>query len=126
MPDQPNPPTPSGPRILALVRDLMFSGRIAAEARAASVAFKIVRDPAQLPSAGDGVLLLVDLNLPGATDAAAAWRAAHSLPVVGFVSHVDAAAIAHAREVGLDKVMARSQFVSVLPEMLASLAAAPG
>jgi len=124
--DQPNPPVPSGPRILALVRDLMFSSRISAEARAASVACKIVPDPLELLAAGEGVLLLVDLNLPGATDAAAAWRAANSLPVVGFVSHVDAAAIAHAREVGLDKVMARSQFVSELPELLASLAAAPG
>jgi hypothetical protein len=42
--------------------------------------------------------------------------------VVGFVSHVDAVTIAHARGSGLDRVLPRSRFVEQLPELLGGLA----
>jgi len=105
--------------ILALVSDLMFSSRISAEARAAGSPLKIVRQPAQLGDL-DGRLLIVDLNQPGAIAAAAAWAKMRGRPVVGFVSHVDAAAIAEARAAGLATIMARSKFVEVLPELVRS------
>ncbi|HLL89975.1 MAG TPA: hypothetical protein VK324_11800 [Tepidisphaeraceae bacterium] len=108
---------PASP-VLALVRDLMFVGRITAEARAAGVAVRVIRDPLQLTSADPSDLLVVDLNLSGATDAAGAWRRATGGQVVGFVSHVDAAAAAAAREAGVDRVLARSRFVEVLPTLL--------
>ena len=38
--------------------------------------------------------------------------------VPGFVSHVDTATIAAAREAGIDQVLARGQFVQILPELL--------
>ena len=53
--------------ILALVRDLMFTSKITATARAAGQAIKVVRDPGQL--AAEGALLIVDLNLEGALEA---------------------------------------------------------
>jgi hypothetical protein len=106
--------------ILVLVRDLMFSGRILAEARAAGVDVKVIRDPGQLENAAPASsrLMIADLNLPGAIVAAAAWRQRSGGAVVGFVSHVDGAAIAEARAAGIDQVLARSGFVQLLPSLL--------
>ncbi len=108
-------------QVLVLVRDLIFSSRISAEARAAGVTHKIVRDPALL-TAGDSAtqFLLVDLNLEGAIEAAAAWRKLTGRPVIGFVSHVDSGTITKARAAGIDQVQARSEFVRTLARRLQS------
>lgn len=112
-PISPNP-------VLALVRDLMFSGRISAEARAAGRAVRILRDPAQLADA-EGELLLVDLNQAGALEPAAAWgQAAPGRVVVGFVSHVDVETIEAARALGIGRIVPRGQFVKQLPALLQS------
>lgn len=105
--------------ILALVRDLMFVGRLNAEARSAGVTMTVIRDPAKLGET-PAPLLIVDLNLGGAIDAAATWKRANpSTPVVGFVAHTDAPTIAAARAAGLETVLARSAFVVQLPVLLA-------
>jgi hypothetical protein len=103
--------------VLALVRDLIFSSRISSTARANGVEIKILRDPAQLADE-TGNLLLVDLNQPGALEAAAQWKDNSRRQVVGFVSHVDSLIISQARSTGIDKILARSQFVQVLPLLL--------
>ena len=103
--------------VLVLVRDLIFSSRITATARAAGTPVKLARSPAGL-TAAEGRLLIVDLNEPGAIEAAAGWKRQWSGEVVGFVSHVDVETIARARAAGIDRVMARSQFVNVLAELL--------
>jgi hypothetical protein len=110
------------PAILALVRDLMFSGKISAEARAAGVAIKMIRNPADLALLVKTTahMLIVDLNLADAIPAAAAWGQAAGRSVIGFVSHVDAQTIAEARHAGIDQVLARSQFVNLLPSMVRS------
>jgi hypothetical protein len=109
------PPLPA----LALVRDLMFSSKITATARALAVEVQIIRDPAKLTDQ-KGRILIVDLNLPGAIEAAQAWHVASPAGKgVGFVSHVDAATIQKARAAGLE-VMARSGFVEALPGLLAA------
>ena len=115
MPDDPPP-------ILILVRDLMFSGRILAEARAAGVPVKVIRDPSAIEKLEntDSKLMIADLNLPGAIAAAADWRRKISGTVVGFVSHVDSETIAQAKSSEIDQVLARSQFVRVLPDLLKS------
>jgi hypothetical protein len=123
-PDQPR--TSHEPRVVVLVRDLMFSSRIAATARAANVPIALIRDPDRLTAAApepSPVLLIVDLNLAGAIDAAIQWkRASPSRQVVGFVSHVDAVTIAHARGSGVDRVLPRSRFVEELPEIFGAIA----
>jgi CheY-like chemotaxis protein len=105
--------------VLALVRDLIFATKISTAAKGVGVAVKMIRDPAMLGQE-PGRLLLVDLNLPGAIEAAAQWRAGTAAgPVIGFVSHVDADTAARARSAGIEQVMARSRFVQVLPDLLA-------
>jgi hypothetical protein len=104
--------------VLALVRDLMFSSRVTAAARAVQVPVKTVRDPAAL-AAEPGRLLLLDLNQPGTIDAAVAWKASNpSGQTIGFVSHVDSETIAAARDAGIDRILARGQFLQILPELL--------
>ena len=102
-----------------MVRDLMFSSKIIATARAEGVAVKIVRDASKL--AGEpGARLLVDLNQEGAIAAASEWKSRTGGAVIGFVSHVDTATISQAREAGFDQVLARSRFVEILPDLLKS------
>lgn len=99
----------------------MFSGRIGAEARAANVSVKMLRDPAKLPEF-PGNLLIVDLNLDGALEAAGVWKAAGTdRQVVAFVQHTDVERISAARSAGMDHVMPRSRFVEVLPGILSNL-----
>lgn len=106
------------PSILLLCRDLMFLSKVTATARAAGVDVQVVRDPTMLPAVG--TRLLVDLNQDGALEAAAAWKGATAGQVVGFVSHVDADAIARARQAGLDQVLPRSRFTADLERLLSS------
>ena len=116
-PPEPSPPPPAGAPVLVLVRDLMFSSRIGATARAMNAPVTLLRDPAALEGK-PGSRLIVDLNQPGALEAALAWKRNSSGEVVGFVSHVDSETVARARAGGIDRVMARSQFVNVLPQLL--------
>lgn len=104
--------------VLLLARDLILGSRIAAHAEAANVPLRTLRDPALLAGTA-GVRLLVDLNLSGAIEAAAAWRALDPARItIGFVSHVDAATIQRAKEQQIDRVLARSAFVRLLPGLL--------
>jgi hypothetical protein len=113
------PPTENSPAqtTLALVRDLLFASRITATARAQDAAVTVVREPGQL-SQLTAARLLVDLNQPDALDAAIAWKSRTAGEVIGFVSHVDSAIIAQAKQGGLDRVLPRSQFVQLLPQLL--------
>jgi hypothetical protein len=107
-----------GRMTIALVRDLMFSSRITATARAAGREVKVVREPGKLAQADGAGLLIVDLNLEGAIEAAVRWKGGMAGRVVGFVAHVDTQTIQRAQEAGIDRVMARGEFVRALPELL--------
>jgi hypothetical protein len=107
--------------VIVLVRDLMFSSRISAAARAANVPVTILREPSAL-AATLGHRLIVDLNQPGAVEAAAAWKRSTLREVIGFVSHVDADTIGRARQAGIDQILPRSRFVEALPNLLIGIA----
>src|SRR4051812_38726829 len=100
-------------QIFVLVRDLMFAGRIGAEARAAGVNAKMLRDPKLLSEAGapggsPPPRLIVDLDLAGALEAASAWRASNpSAEVIAFVAHTNADALRAARDANFDHVLTR-------------------
>src|SRR5438067_1133239 len=96
----------------------MMSGRITATAKAQNIPFRVIRDSQKLIEQPDGRRVIVDLNQVGALDAAAEWKAQNGGAVIGFVSHVDAATIARARELGIDQVLPRSAFVERLADLL--------
>ncbi|MEO8677683.1 MAG: response regulator [Vicinamibacterales bacterium] len=108
------------------VDDLMFSSRISTAARALGVEIKFARSPEAIVEAVKATsarLVILDLNSLRVQPLAAvsALRAEPSLAdvrTVGFVSHVQADLIAQAREAGVDQVLARSAFVTQLPELL--------
>jgi hypothetical protein len=106
------------PPVVALVRDLIFASRITATAAGAGICVKLIRDPAKL--AGQPARRVIcDLNLDGAIEAVQAWKQQPGGgDVVGFVSHVDTATIDRARAAGVDRVLARSRFVELLPTLL--------
>jgi hypothetical protein len=95
--------------VVVFVRDLMFAGRIGATARAAGKQIVMLRDPQQLADHRSH-RLIVDLNQPGALDAAVVWKTQHGGEVVGFVSHVDAETIQKARAAGIDHILSRREF----------------
>ena len=112
--------------ILAVVDDLMFTSKIRAAATRAGVTLTFARSSEaalseirkQAPS-----LVIFDLNNPrtdpiGTVAAMKKDAALASIPTVGFVSHVDSAVIAAAREAGVGEVMARSTFTERLGEIL--------
>lgn len=103
--------------IIVLVRDLMMASKISTTARAIGKPILMIRDPSIAP-AHAGTRLIVDLNEPGAIAAAAEWQRSHGGQVVGFVSHTDMQTIADARAAGIERILARSQFVASLESLL--------
>lgn len=120
------------PQVIALVDDLMFLSRIREAARATGVELQAVRGGPQLLAAvRDGArLVLVDADsqrLPwrAAVETLRGEPAAPPIPVVAFVSHVNADHAAAARAAGASRVLARSAFVAELPELLGRAARNP-
>lgn len=117
------------PPVIALVDDLMFLSRIREAARGAALDVKAARKSQDvLDGARAGAcLLLLDLDstrLHWAETVAMvrADPALTTLPIVGFLSHVNADTAREARAAGLTHVLARSAFVHELPEILAAAA----
>jgi len=108
-----------GTGLLILCKDLLFSSRITSAAKAANIPYALLRDPAQLAAQPAGKLIL-DLNLPGAIEAASSWRQATQGQTVGFVSHVDTPTIEKARAAGIQLILPRSQFVQNLAQLVES------
>jgi DNA-binding NarL/FixJ family response regulator len=111
--------------ILAVVDDVFFLSKVQQTAQHVGVSVKSAR-PADVPKlASEDVpnALIIDLNhRPGK-----ALEVLHTLKsdlktkditVVGFVSHVQGDLMAAARHAGCDLILARSAFVSQLPNLL--------
>lgn len=119
------------PPVIALVDDLMFLSRIREAARGASLDVKTARKTEDvLESARAGAcLLLLDLDSSRlhwaeAVTLVRADPALTTLPIVGFLSHVNADTAREARAAGCTHVLARSAFVHELPQILAAAARA--
>lgn len=108
---------PAPPPVLIYIRDLLFSSKVTATARAENVPFKVVRDAPKLLET-PAARLLVDLNAEGALETAIAWKQRQGGHVTGFVSHVNVAAIKQAKAAGLDRVMSNGAFTAQLPQIL--------
>ncbi|MGH9793463.1 MAG: response regulator [Candidatus Acidiferrales bacterium] len=110
-------------KVLALVDDLMFQSKILETARHTGAEVKIVGTADALlaeAQAESPALVLVDLNARAAPmEAIERLRAAGStVPVVGFLSHVQADLAERARAAGCSEVMPRSKFTQQLAAVL--------
>ncbi len=110
-------------KVLALVDDLMFQSKILETARHTGAAVKIVGTADALfeqAQAESPALVLVDLNARAASlEAVERLRAAgNAVPVIGFLSHVQADLAERARAAGCSEVMPRSKFTQQLAAIL--------
>src|SRR5256885_977044 len=117
--------------VLALVDDLFFEAKLTETARKLGVMLKTVSTGAALVQAlgqapdgagpSDGPrLVVVDLNArQGALEAIEQLqRSGNSIPVIGFLSHVQTELAERARAAGCKQVMPRSSFTANLSEIL--------
>ncbi len=112
--------------IVALVDDLMFTSKIRSAASQVGARVTFVRSAdaalAEMRRAAPSLVIL-DLNNPRTDPIGTVTRmkqdpALSAIPTVGYVSHVDAAAIGAARDAGVTEVMARSAFAAQLVEIV--------
>lgn len=115
---------------IALVADLIFASRIRESAGPAGVPVRTARRPEALVEACRAetpALVLLDLD-DDRLQPLLALRLLRgdpglaSLPVVGFVSHVNGARALEAQAAGCTRVMARGAFVVELPALMAEAA----
>ncbi len=112
--------------VIVAVDDLMFASRISSAAKALGVPIAFARSPEAIVEAARTKaprLVILDLNSLKVRplEAVAALKADAALaaiPTVGFVSHVQTELIGEARLAGIDQVLARSAFVTQLPQLL--------
>ncbi len=114
---------------MTVVEDLFFLSKILQTAeqlgvgtRAASPA-SVIQEITQLQP--QAVILDLNHRSISALDLVRALKgnpSTHAIPIIGFVSHVQADLINAARDAGCDQVMARSSFTRQLPDLLRKLA----
>lgn len=117
--------------VLALVDDLFFHAKLVETARKLGIVLKTVPTGTELVEAlknGAGGtaprdqprLVVVDLNArQGAVEAIEQLqRSGNSIPVIGFLSHVQTDLAERARAAGCKQVMPRSSFTMNLSEIL--------
>ena len=118
-------------RVVAAVEDLLFRSKISETATQLSVEALFPRSPKKLldeARAAPPNLLILDLNSARFDPLTLlkqlkSDKALKTVPVVGFLSHVQKDLALAARESGCDRIMARSAFTKDLPEILSG---APG
>ncbi len=109
-------------RIVAHVEDLMFRAKVDAAGRNLSIPVEFVARLEDLPKscADEPAAVFIELT-PDALPVIARLKKGartRTVPVVGFLSHVDKKLAEEAREHGTDRVLPRSQFSETLPELI--------
>jgi CheY-like chemotaxis protein len=111
--------------VVTLIQDMLFSSKVREAAKATGVNVQSTRDvPALVAAARQAKLVLIDLRLPqalDALDALAADETAKTVASVGFIDHEKIEVMDQARAKGCRQVMAKGQFATALPKLLASL-----
>ena len=119
--------------VLAVVDDLLFSSKIRAVASSTGRPVAFVRDRAAIVASireRQPSLVIFDLDRAsldpiGAIAEIRSQTDLAGVRLVGFASHVHADLFAAARAAGIDLALARSGFVTALPELMATDAAPP-
>src|SRR5207244_2475306 len=112
--------------ILAILDDLMFTSKIKTAASQLGVPVSFSRSSAAAIDEmrkSSPSLVILDLNNPrtdplGIVAAMKGDAALASIPILGYVSHVQGDVIDAARRAGVDEVLARSAFTMRLAEIL--------
>jgi PleD family two-component response regulator len=112
--------------ILAVLDDLMFSSKMKTAATQLGVTLAFARSSAaalEEMRKSRPTLVILDLNNPrtdpmGIVAAMKSDASLAGIPTLGYVSHVDTAVIAAARQAGVSEVLARSAFATDLPAIL--------
>jgi CheY-like chemotaxis protein len=112
--------------ILAIVDDLIFLSKIQQAADVLRVPLEIANPADAEPRATGCAAVLIDLNHRSGAAVDMVRRikanpATQHLPVVGFLSHVQADLAVQARAARCDMVLARSAFTQQLPRLLEEL-----
>jgi hypothetical protein len=109
--------------VVYFVQDLLFTSKIREAAAQLGVEVTGARDVEGLARGARGArLVIVDLRLPAALEALERLTAdpeTARVPSVGFVDHERTDVMAAARARGCGEVMAKGQFASALPALLA-------
>jgi CheY-like chemotaxis protein len=115
------------PTIVAVVPNLMFSTRIEDAARTIQAEVVLAADAATFTQAllNGARLALIDANTREVpwldwVQAVKANPAISHIPVIAFGSHTDVALREHSLAAGVDRYLARSNFVAGLPEIMAA------
>jgi len=111
------------PRVVAYMDDLFFQMKLAETAKHLHVEVKVAASPDDRLQLMDPLpkLVIVDLNARN-TPVQAVQRLREqqpTLPIIGFLSHVQTDLAAQAKAAGLQQVIPRSQFTAHLPQILA-------
>jgi DNA-binding NarL/FixJ family response regulator len=115
--------------VVYLIQDMLFTSKIREVAKQVGVSVQGTRDVAGLAAAAavGAKLVIVDLRLPVAVEALArlgADAATRAIPSVGFIDHEKTDVMDEARARGCGQVMAKGQFATALPKLLAAIAPA--
>ena len=112
-------------KILAVLDDLFFTVKIHEAAKRAGMPIEFVKsEPDALAKAQEGpALIIIDLNCHAVDAVALVTRLksaveTQSIPLLGYVSHVQAERKQQAQEAGCNMVLARSAFSQNLPQIL--------
>jgi hypothetical protein len=112
--------------VVYLIQDMLFTSKVREVAKQTGVSVQGTRDAAALAAAAPGAkLVIIDLRLPGAGDALsrlAADPTTSGIASIGFVDHEKVEVMDDARARGCGQVMAKGQFATALPKLLAALA----
>jgi CheY-like chemotaxis protein len=115
--------------VVHFITDMLFTSKVREVAKQLGLTIAGAREPQALATAArDAKLVIVDLRLPlalDALDALAGDPAARAVPCVGFVDHERTDVMDAARAKGCGRVMAKGQFASTLPKILAGVVEPP-
>jgi DNA-binding NarL/FixJ family response regulator len=122
------------PKAIALITDLFFAMRVSNSAKQSGSPIRIVDSASNIVSSEEFAihiaseqpkLIILDLN------AALPWRewlvgaksnsSVSTIPWLAFGSHKDSKLLKEAKQLGIDKVLARSKFTEELPNLFKSL-----
>lgn len=112
--------------VVHLITDMLFASKVREVAKHVGLTVQGTRDPQALAAAArDARLVIVDLRVPSALDALDALAGdpvTRAVPSVAFIDHERSDLMDAARAKGAGQVMAKGQFSTALPKLLAGLA----